>query len=163
MFQARPKAVESSIGHPLSDFPPAAPVKAQALIDETAIWLPHAPLCKSAYFGLYRIWHGRVRSEYTAHATPGFLFLLAIIPILTKARDELQSLTLWDPPEGPLRTVRDNQPAWRRYKRFLPRIEQSVAEVGPYADVQLPGDLDSLLEKLTAAESAFRDGPPAGL
>ncbi len=133
------------------------------MIDETAQWLPNAPMRKTAYFGLYRIWHGRVREEYSAHATPSFLFLLAILPILTKARDELKSLTLWEPPEGPLRGVRDNQPAWRRYKRFLPRIEQTVAEVGPYADVNLPGDLDNLLDRLTRAENAFRYGPPAGL
>ncbi len=161
MFQTRPAHSAPASEHPIAQFPPADPVSAQALIDEKAGWLPQGTWGKTAYFSLFRLWHGRVRAEYTAHATPHFLFLLAMLPVLTKARDELKSMTLWDPPAGPLKDVRDGQPAWRQYSAFLPRIEQTVAEVGPYSEIKLPQDLDHLLENMTVAESAFREGPPA--
>jgi hypothetical protein len=141
-----------------ADFPSAEPVDAVALIDERAAWLPPAGERRTAFLQVFRYWHSQVRPGYTASATPAFLFLVTVLPVMAKARDELKEMSLWEPPEGPMCDMRDVQPAWRKYCEFLPRVQQAAMEIAPYRALSLVADMDGLLARVTAAEKGFREG-----
>jgi hypothetical protein len=143
------------------DFPPSAQaVETGALIDERAVWLPQDGERRAAFFQVFRYWHSQVRPEYSSSATPAFLFLVTMLPVVAKARDDLVDMMLWEPPEGPMRDMRDVQPAWRKYCEFLPRAQHAAIEVKPYRASSLVSDLDSLMARVAVAEKGFREGAP---
>jgi hypothetical protein len=142
-----------------ADFPStAAPVEAVALIDERADWLPPDAERSKAFLQVFRYWHSQVRPEYTASATPAFLFLVTVLPVMIKARDELKEMSLWDPPDRQARDMREVEPAWRKYCEFLQRAQQAVIEIAPYRGTPVAAELDGLLARVTAAEKGFREG-----
>jgi hypothetical protein len=154
-----PAALAVGAGAFRADFPPGPePVEAEGLIDEDAGWLPSDKDRRAAFLQMFRLWHGHVLLEYTARATPAFLFLATVLPVLAQARDELRGQGLWEPPEGPLRADRDAHPSWRKYCEFLPRAQQAAMEVRPYRTTPLVSGLDGLLARVTAAEKGFREG-----
>jgi hypothetical protein len=154
-----PAALPAGIRAFKTDFPPGSdPVEAETLIDDDAGWLPSDVARRAAFLQMFRLWHGHVLPEFTARATPAFLFLAAVLPVLAQARDELKAKGLWEPPEGPLRAERDGHPSWRKYCEFLPRAQQAAMEVRPYRTTPLVSGLDGLLERVTAAEKGFREG-----
>jgi hypothetical protein len=142
-----------------ADFPPgAAPVEAEALIDDDASWLPSDRERRAAFLRMFRLWHGHVLPEFSARATPAFLFLATALPVMAEARDELKAQGLWEPPEDALRAQRDAHPSWRKYCEFLPRSQQAAMEVKPYRAIPLVSGLDGLIARVTAAEKGFREG-----
>ena len=154
-----PAALSGNPGAFKADFPPGdAPVEADALIDDDTSWLPSDKERRAAFLQMFRLWHGHVLPEFSARATPAFLFLVTVLPVLVTARDELKAQSLWEPAEGPLRAERDGHPSWRKYCEFLPRAQQAAMEVRPYRTTPLVSGMDGLIARVTAAEKGFREG-----
>ena len=142
-----------------ADFPPGdSPVEADALIDDDAGWLPSDKERRAAFLQMFRLWHSHVLPAFSVRATPAFLFLATVLPVLAAARDELRAQSLWEPAEGPLRAERDVHPSWRKYCEFLPRAQQAAMEVRPYRAIPLVSGLDGLIARVMTAEKAFREG-----
>ena len=154
-----PAALAVGAGAFRADFPPGPPpVPAEALIDDDASWLPSDKERRAAFLQMFRLWHGHVLSEYSPRATPAFLFLATVLPVLAQARDELKSKSLWDPQDDAVRAERDAHPSWRKYCELLPRAQQAAMEVKPYRTIPLVSGLDGLIARVTAAEKGFREG-----
>jgi hypothetical protein len=141
---------------------PAGPPTATALIDDAAPWLPDEAERKVAFLQVFRYWHAQVRPEYAHKARPAFLFLVTALPVMVKARDNLQALNLWEPPGEQSRQARDKHPAWKRYCEFLPRATQALQELDDYRHLSLLSAMDDLNSRVIKAEKKFREGLPTG-
>lgn len=131
-------------------------VRASALIDEDAGWLPADPGRRDAFLQVFRFWHAQVRAQYAAQATPAFLYLVTALPVLIQARDQLKVDRLWEPKSEPLQSQRAAHPAWKKYCEFLPKAQQASAEIKAYRTVSLVSGLDELFARVTSAEKMYR-------
>ena len=136
----------------------AAPdaVTADSLIDLDAGWLPTDPERRDVFLQVFRFWHAKVNRQHAAQATPAFLYLVTTLPVLIKARDDLQAERLWEPKSEASQAKREAHPAWRKYCEFLPRAQQASSEIKAYRTISLITGLDDMLKRVTAAEKMYR-------
>jgi len=147
---------------PVAPEKPAAPVvrtSAQSLIDPKSNWLPADPERRDAFLKVYHAWHSQVLPQYSASATPAFLFAFSALPVLMKCQDDLTALDLWDPLTDRAHQAKEEHPAWKKYCEFLPRAHAALAEIGTYSDYSLFTQLADLIERVVKAEKRFREGP----
>jgi hypothetical protein len=132
---------------------------AQELINPDLQWLPPDPVRKAGFFEAFRIWHMQVQPQFSRAATPTFLFLYIALPVMKECRDELMSLSLWNPLGQRAMNARDGHIAWKKYCEFMPRAQVAMMEIPIYATYSLLSDLDPLCERIITAEKRFREGP----
>jgi len=132
---------------------------AQELINTELQWLPPDPARKAGFFEAFRIWHMQVQPQFSRAATPTFLFLYIALPVMKECRDELMSLSLWNPLGQRAMNARDGHIAWKKYCEFMPRAQVAMMEIPIYATYSLLSDLDPLCERIITAEKRFREGP----
>jgi len=132
---------------------------AQELINTELQWLPPDPARKAGFFEAFRIWHMQVQPQFSRAATPTFLFLYIALPVMKECRDELMSLSLWNPLGQRAMNARDSHIAWKKYCEFMPRAQVAMMEIPIYATYSLLSDLDPLCERIITAEKRFREGP----
>ena len=127
-------------------------------------WLPPERERRKAFFTAYRMWHMQVHPRFATAATPAFLYLYSALPGMTKIRDSLVALNLWNPPTEQRRQQRNAHDLWRRYCDSMIRVEAARAEFAIYRQYSLTDEIDDLWARVRQAEARFRAGPrrPSG-
>jgi hypothetical protein len=127
-----------------------------SLIDLEAGWLPSDPERRDVFIQVFRFWHARIDPKFATEATPAFLYLLTTLPVLIKARNDLEAQRLWEPKSETTHALREAHPAWKKYCEFLPRAQQASSEIKAYRTISLISGLDDLYKRVTAAEKKYR-------
>jgi hypothetical protein len=133
---------------------------ADEVINEKADWLPPEPDRRKSFLQAFRMWHLQIQPSFSRAATPAFLFLYSALQMMRESRDQLISENLWQPLGDRATRARDNHPAWNRYCEFMSRAQVALLEIPIYASYSLLSDLDTLHDRVVAAERRFRI-PPA--
>lgn len=140
----------------------AAEVKAaDAMMNVAAIWLPADPKRREGFFMAFRAWRLQVKPDFQSHASPAFLFLYSVLPVMRESRDELVRLDLWKPLTHSKWSAREAHISWKRYCEMLPRAQTALSELKAYSSYSLESELDLLCGRILEAEKRFRTAPPA--
>jgi hypothetical protein len=134
---------------------------ADALVNDKAIWLPGDEKRREGFFMAFRAWRLQVRPELMAHATPAFLFLYSVLPVMRDSRDELMRLDLWKPLTHSKWSAREAHIAWKRYCEMYPRAQTAMAEVRGFSSYSVESELDLICTRIVEAEKKMRAVKPS--
>ncbi len=134
---------------------------ADAMVNTKAIWLPSDEKRREGFFMAFRAWRLQVRPEMLPHASPAFLFLYSVLPVMKDSRDELMRLDLWKPLTHSKWSAREAHTAWKRYCEMYPRAQTAMAEVKQFSSYSLESELDLVCNRIIEAERRMRAAKPA--
>ncbi len=124
-------------------------------------WFSSSTSHQQAFREAFMAWRLRVSPRYRPAATPKFLYLYMLLPAMAEAKATLAKVGLWAPQTREMVERRDASYTWRRFNEMLPKTAATIAEFEIYRQFSLIDDIETLSERVVAAERQFR-APTAG-